>query len=110
MPDGPYRSDTEAAMERAAELEAEVERLQAELEAANAAKVRVADDEGEGTAEELKALRVANVTLRRENEQLRERLGLTEPRPVEVPARLALVAIVFVAIMVAIFVSLAHGR
>ena len=37
-------------MERAAELEAEVERLRAELEEATAAKVRVADDQAEGVS------------------------------------------------------------
>lgn len=110
MPDGPYRSDTEAAMERAVELEAEVERLQAELEAANAAKMRVADDEGEGTAEELKALRVANVSLRRENERLRERLGLNEPKMVQVPLGLALWAILVVAAFVAVMVATCHPR
>jgi hypothetical protein len=57
-------------MERAAELEAEVERLRAELDDATAAKVRVAAEQTEGGTEEEKALRVANVILRRENDRL----------------------------------------
>ncbi len=88
-------------MERAAELEAEVERLQAELDAA---KVRVADDAGaQAETEEVKALRVANVTLRRDNDRLRELLAEIERKPRVVPrAFLALFIGIFAAIMLAI--------
>jgi len=95
-------------MERAAELEAEVERLRTELEEATAAKARVAEEQAEAGPEEVKALRVANVTLRRENDRLREQLAEKERRPIEVPRALLMLAAFIVVGLILAFGVLAR--
>ena len=74
MAEDPYRGDLEAALQRAAELEQEVERLRRELEAATAARGRARDTAADTRTDEDNALRIANADLRHENDRLRQRL------------------------------------
>jgi hypothetical protein len=75
MRDDPYRDDREATLMRVAELEGENERLHHELESARVPDPRAMDKRLRDMEATEKVLRTANEELRRENDELCDRLA-----------------------------------